>query len=273
MTPIVACIDLDRTLIWSPTALDLRMPDHEAPRLLCVEVYQGRPLSFITERAAGLLVQLAREEKLVLVPTTTRVPRQLARVHLPGRRARYAIAGNGGNILVDGHVDQGWSAHMAQLLAEVAPLAEVRQRLERHHSEEWLETLRDADDLFVYAVTRRELIPQGLAEELSWWADERGWRLSLQGRKLYLVPKPLTKSAAAAEIARRHGAEGFVAAGDSLLDAELLASATRAARPCQGELASSGWTCPGLTVLEQPGVLAGEELLEWLVALSTPPEP
>ena len=42
------------------------------------------------------------------------------------------------------------------------------------------------------------------------WAAERGWRTSLQGRKLYWVPEPLTKSAAVAEVAdarrRRCGA-------------------------------------------------------------------
>jgi hypothetical protein len=44
----VVCLDLDRTVIYSAAALDLRMPDDQAPRLLCVEVYRGVPLSFLT---------------------------------------------------------------------------------------------------------------------------------------------------------------------------------------------------------------------------------
>lgn len=35
--------DLDRTLIYSAASLDLSMPDAEAPRLLCVEVYGHKP--------------------------------------------------------------------------------------------------------------------------------------------------------------------------------------------------------------------------------------
>jgi len=32
---VIVCTDLDRTLIYSAAALDLRVPDAEAPRLLC----------------------------------------------------------------------------------------------------------------------------------------------------------------------------------------------------------------------------------------------
>ena len=56
---VVACLDLDRTLIYSANALDLQVPDAQAPRLLCVELYQGLPLSFMTEESAAELEKLA----------------------------------------------------------------------------------------------------------------------------------------------------------------------------------------------------------------------
>ena len=62
--PVLVASDLDRTLIYSPSALALTMPDARAPRLLCVEVHEARPLSFMTETAAGLLT--------VLLPRTRR---------------------------------------------------------------------------------------------------------------------------------------------------------------------------------------------------------
>jgi hypothetical protein len=82
----VVCLDLDRTVIYSAAALDLRMPDDQAPRLLCVEVYRGVPLSFLTEAAAQAL--LALQDVATVVPSTTRTPEQLARVRLPGRAVR-----------------------------------------------------------------------------------------------------------------------------------------------------------------------------------------
>ncbi|MBB1247260.1 HAD family hydrolase, partial [Streptomyces durbertensis] len=46
--PVLFASDLDRTLIYSAAALGLTGPDHAAPRLLCVEVYQAKPLSYLT---------------------------------------------------------------------------------------------------------------------------------------------------------------------------------------------------------------------------------
>ncbi|MFI0487239.1 hypothetical protein [Actinomadura sp. 9N215] len=73
-------------------------------------------------------------------------------------------------------------------------------------------------------------------DDLTAWCTERGWRTSLQGRKVYCLPAGLTKAAAAAEIARRTGASTTLAAGDSLLDIDLLEAADPSIRPAHGEL-------------------------------------
>ncbi|MGA4842260.1 HAD family hydrolase [Streptomyces sp. G45] len=257
--------DLDRTLIYSAAALALGVPDAEAPRLLCVEVYEGRPLSYVTEAAAGLLDELARTA--VFVPTTTRTPEQYRRVHLPGPAPRFAICANGGQLLVDGVADPAWRAAVDRRLAtECAPLAEVRAHLVRAAGPAWLLKERVADDLFAYLVVERALLPEGWVKELAAWAEPRGWTVSLQGRKVYAVPRPLTKSAAMREVARRVGADEVLAAGDSLLDADLLAAADRAWRPSHGELADAGWAAPGLTVVPEVGVAAGEAIARAFLA-------
>jgi hypothetical protein len=256
----VVCLDLDRTVIYSAGALDLRVPDAQAPRLLCVEVYRGAPLSFLTEDAADTLRAL--HEVATVVPTTTRTPEQLARVRLPGPPARYAIAANGGHLLVDGVPDRGWAAAVRERLTGCAPLAEVEAQL-RARSGPFVLTLRAASGLFAYAVVDRPALPAGWVEELGTWCAPRGWTVSLQGRKVYAVPRPLTKSAAAAEVLARVGGPLLVA-GDSLLDAELLAAADAAIRPAHGELADLGFTADRLAVTRTSGVLAGAELLGWL---------
>ncbi|RVU26380.1 HAD family hydrolase [Streptomyces antnestii] len=256
--------DLDRTLIYSAAALGLTMPDAQAPRLLCVEVYGGKPLSYVTETAAGLLDDLGRAT--VLVPTTTRTREQYGRIHLPGPAARYAICANGGHLLVDGVSDPDWRAAVGErLAAQCAPLDEVRAHLVRTADPAWLLKERVAEDLFAYLVVERSLLPEEWVKELAVWAESRGWTVSLQGRKIYAVPKPLTKSAAMREVARRTGADLTLAAGDSLLDADLLLAADRAWRPGHGELADVGWTAPHVTALEDRGVAAGETILRELL--------
>lgn len=257
---VLVASDLDRTLIYSSAALALTMPDARAPRLLTVEVHESRPLSYMTETASRLLAELG--DAAVFVPTTTRTRKQYQRINLPGPEPTYAICANGGHLLVDGVTDTAWHERVtARLADECAPLAEVREHMAATTDPAWVRKHRVAEDLFVYLVVERELLPEEWVKELAVWAENRGWTVSLQGRKLYAVPKPLTKSAAMREVARRTGAESTLAAGDSLLDADLLLAADRAWRPGHGELADAGWVGPAVSALPERGVLAGERIL------------
>jgi len=261
-TGALICADLDRTLIYSAAALALDGADADGPSLLCVELYQGKPQSFMLTSAAAALEQLAQQA--VFVPTTTRTVEQYDRVQLPGRIPRYAICANGGRLLVDGKPDGDWSAHVARELQGCAPVAEVRALLER--APPFVRTLRVASGLFVYAVVDREAMPGSWLAELSGSCGERGWSVSVQGRKVYCVPNLLRKSSAAAEVCRRTGAHRMLAAGDSLLDTDLLLAADLAIRPRHGELHHTGWSAPRLAVTECSGVQAGAEIVQWLSA-------
>ncbi|WP_171161878.1 HAD family hydrolase [Streptomyces sp. I05A-00742] len=258
---ILIASDLDRTLIYSAAALRLGVPDARAPRLLCVEVYEGKPLSYLTETAAALLDGVARTG--AFVPATTRTREQYGRVRLPGPVPRFAVCANGGEILVDGEPDTGWRRRVRRAVADEcgATLDEVLDRVTRTADPAWLLRARTAEDLFAYLVVDRERLPLVWVKELTEWADERGWAVSLQGRKVYAVPRPVTKSAAVAEVVRRTGAERLLTAGDSLLDADLLLAADHGWRPGHGELADSGWTAPHVTALTTAGVAAGEEIV------------
>jgi hypothetical protein len=257
--PVLVASDLDRTLIYSSAALALTMPDARAPRLLCVEVHESKPLSYMTETAAQLLTDLG--DTALFVPTTTRTRKQYQRINLPGPQPAYAICANGGHLLVDGVTDHDWHTRVqARLADECAPLEEIREHLSATADPAWVRKHRVAEDLFAYLVVERELLPEEWVKELAVWAQERGWGVSLQGRKIYAVPKPLTKSAAVREVARRTGAELTLAAGDSLLDADLLLAADRGWRPAHGELADSDWTAPAIAAIAERGVLAGERI-------------
>ncbi|MBL7499845.1 sucrose-6-phosphate hydrolase [Frankia sp. CNm7] len=260
---MVAC-DLDQTLIFSRRSF--RLPDGVGePPLVLVERIDGEPWAFMTETAfAGVA---ALHEGAVLVPVTTRTLAQYGRVDL-GVTPRYAVAANGGHLLVDGVVDPAWADAVAERLRGGAPLADVLAIAERLATGGWCRLTRVADDLFVYLVAHeRDGIPDlaGVTDELA----AAGWTVSVQGRKVYLVPAALTKQAALAEVARRAGATRVAAAGDSLLDAPMLLAADAAVRPAHGELHDRAWTAPHLHVTAAAGLLAGEELLAHLTGLVT----
>jgi hydroxymethylpyrimidine pyrophosphatase-like HAD family hydrolase len=261
---LIAC-DLDRTLIYSPKAFWLETDDTQAPPILVSELWNGVPISFMTRESERLLIELQRVA--AFMPVTTRTVAQYRRVQLPGPPPPFAVTSNGGEILVDGSPDLDWSEGMrARLGTESAPLAEVHALLAVESAAAWILKTNIADDLFVYSIVERETLPDAWLVELERACDELGWSVSVQGRKLYCVPRVLTKSAAVNEVASRLGAPAVLAAGDSLLDQPMLEIAGTAFRPAHGELHDAGYLAPNLTVTEARGILAGEELLRLMTA-------
>ncbi|MCW2497256.1 HAD family hydrolase [Jatrophihabitans sp.] len=257
MTTLFAS-DLDRTLIYSKGAATLGPAD---ARQVCVEIHDGKQASWMTAGAAATLVRLAARG--LVVPVTTRINEQYRRVDLPGPPPPFAITTNGGELLVDGAADRDWARAVAERLRAGFPLDSVWAQASHVCHPEFTVKLRNADDLFCYAVIRPKHLPSGFVEDIAGWAAERGWRTSLQGRKLYWVPESLTKSAAVAEVARRVDAGLVLAAGDSLLDVDLLLGAHRGIHPRHGELYEQGWSAPTVETTTASGMAAGEEITAW----------
>jgi hypothetical protein len=255
---VLVASDLDRTLIYSRRARTLGVDD--APSV-CVERHDGKATSFVTAVAAELLQQLA--ERASFVPVTTRVHSQYARVRLPGPTPGFAVVANGGGLLVDGTPDRPWARRVARTLGAGFPLDEVWAQVGQVCRPEFTVKLRNAADLFCYAVVHPHRLPAGFVDDVGGWAAERGWRTSLQGRKLYWVPAQLTKSAAVAEVRRRCEASTVLAAGDSLLDVDLLLAADEGIHPAHGELFEHGWSAPTVHRTTASGMAAGEEIVAW----------
>ncbi|MEV0249649.1 HAD family hydrolase [Nocardia sp. NPDC050712] len=241
---------------------------------VCVEHLEGAPLSFMTT-AAALRMQTLTEPAAV-VPTTTRTIKQFNRIQLPGAPWRYAITSNGGNILVDGVPDMSWRIDLdAKVRAGGATLSEVSAELRSRIDDSWVTKFRIADHLFAYLVVKPKAVPDGFLAEWDAWCRTRGWSASQQGRKIYTMPLAVCKSIAVAEVRRRLTESGelvtgarTLAAGDGALDAEMLRAADSAIRPRHGELEQLNWTSPNLTITQASGIMAGEEIIDWLLRAS-----
>jgi hypothetical protein len=257
---VLLASDLDRTLIYSRSALGGCIDDAD---LVSVEKRNGVDVSFVTTAAATLIAELHRTS--LLVPVTTRVTDQLRRVRLPGTASRFAVAANGAVLLTDGEPDREWQRRIALALTAQAPWREVWVHANSTCRAEWTQSIRDADGIFCYAVVDRSRLPGAFVAEQWAWAARRGWAVSLQGRKLYWMPIALSKAAAVAEIAARVGADTVLAAGDSVLDLDLLAQADAGIHPRHGELAASGWSAPHVEQTRASGAGAGEEICQWFL--------
>ncbi|WP_448638871.1 hypothetical protein [Geodermatophilus sp. URMC 63] len=261
-TATLAAVDLDRTLIYSAAAAG------GTGGLRVVEHLDGAPLSYATPASWPLLAELAG--RALLVPVTTRTAAQYGRVRLPVV-PRYALCGNGGVLLADGVRDPAWDAWAAGVAADAAPLPELLALLAAAAGEPWVRTVRAAEGLFCYLVAHdRDAIPARWLADTAAAAGAAGATLSVQGRKVYVVPAGLSKAAGLLRLRRLLTGDGaaprLLCAGDSLLDAPMLLAADSAVRPAHGELHEQGWTGARVAVTTATGAAAGEEIVRWLLA-------
>ncbi|KLU66839.1 sucrose-6F-phosphate phosphohydrolase [Desulfosporosinus acididurans] len=265
--------DLDQTLIYSRRSI---IPSLQADTFLSVEQLDNQDISYMSPSALKLLKEISRQ--ILFVPVTTRTKLQYSRVNFQGYGIypRYAVTSNGGTIIKEGREDKGWEK---QVLAGWDYCAEARDLLRRfreisHPSWVLKDSDKLADDLFYYCIVDRSKIPFPELEEFTLWAGKMHWNLSLQGRKLYLIPRHVSKKSAIQYLQEKEGLSTLVAAGDSLLDLELLQKADAAYAPSHGELYLQSQTggvatkridTKGIQFTTTSGISAAEEILQNVV--------
>lgn len=254
---MIYATDLDHTLIYSRSAFKLE--GKEEPDVRLIETLNGEHISFITERAVDLLEDIAR--RMTFVPVTTRTIEQYSRITLfqTDIVPKYAVVSNGGHILQEGAADADWHGHvLARIDRECAAWDDVSAEFRRVSDASWVLRGREADGLFYYFIVDVERIPSGVLEEFGAWLDRQGWGMSLQGKKLYFVPKACNKKDAVLHIMEREGDERLAASGDSLLDLSFLEIAEVAIAPAHGEIydlyggAGASWSSDGGASIHLP---------------------
>jgi hypothetical protein len=271
---LVVGTDLDRTLIFSASAAGRSVPSVPRPDegLVCVEHYNGTPLSYMTARAHAW----AREalETGLVVPVTTRTLDQYRRIALPGP-ATFAVCLNGARVLHRGEVLGEWSDQVARAVSgrsdplEVVEAEIIRASTSGGDLAPWIKSIRNASGVFCYVVCHRDGQPDGWLEALRARMGRHGWVLSVQGRKVYAVPAPLTKESALAYVAELAGAPSWAAAGDSLLDAGMVLGGDEGRVPRGSELHVSGLAeGQHVRLTDGVGLAAGEEIACWISRLT-----
>src|SRR5690606_34481959 len=221
---ILFASDFDQPVIYSKRSAGEQVADSD---LREVERFEGNPQSVMTETSQQTLHELT--EELFFLPVTTRTQSQYERVtgiYKGNEAPKFAVISNGAVILEDGEPIKEWSDHIRkQCVSKKTIVEELLPKIDQHFSEDWVLRVREADGWFVYLNSDREKFPGDKLDFYTKTFREIGWSMSLQGRKLYIMPESITKAGAMQYVKERLGADYVVAAGDSLLDLDLLESA------------------------------------------------
>ncbi|MCQ4086656.1 HAD family hydrolase [Saccharibacillus sp. JS10] len=256
--------DLDRTLIYSKKAIGDSFVEAE---VIPVELYQGEHISFMSPASSKLLVELSKTT--LFVPVTTRTIEQYERIFYIREifRPKYAVTSNGGNVLIDGVPDPDWKKHVDEQLRSSEDAAKVIEAFDNISSPEWVKSYRHSDNLFYSIILEREKMPLDVVEDFRKELAKMRWNLSVQGRKMYLVPDGVNKGEGLLHVKALAGASRIAASGDSLLDESLLKAADYAIVPRHGEIYAAHQQSGLYTFTDRDGIHAAEDLIvkisEW----------
>ena len=213
----VVHLDLDNTLIYSYK--HIFGAEKPTGMWMNVETYQGRKISYVTEKTQELLRYL--NKKCLLVPTTTRTIQQYNRIDLDAGPFDYALVCNGGILLINGESDPSWYERSRELIADCTKeLRHALCLLEKEPLRKF--ELRFIEKLFVFTKCNDpDTVITGMKREL----DTEKVDVLGNGEKVYVVPKMLNKGTAVRRFREYMGADEVIAAGDSEFDAPMMEAA------------------------------------------------
>ena len=201
---------LDNTLIHSYK--------RALPSDVCVEVKEGRALSFMTPEARRMLRKV--RDVCRFVPVTTRSLEQYRRLSLAEDAAPdFALVCSGAILLRHGEVDAEWLHESRETLKECAAHLEHYAGFLSRFSPD----VRIVDGFLIFAGFKHGDVESVnlAASETERVIDKKLFELQVVYGKIYIMPKALNKGIALSRLAGDRK-DLLVCAGDSLLDLSML---------------------------------------------------
>lgn len=262
MNPPIFFSDLDQTLIYSNR--QVLKYDTSYAGLVIVEEKKSAPVSFMTWRAFDLLSRLS--EEIVFVPTTTRKLALFNRLNFGPVKINHAIIANGARIIFNGKEDLDWYESVQEKIkTQAAPLEEVVNELANIFTDYSHARVTQGDKSFAYVlIDLSHRLPASYHDIVRTKAEEWNYKVSLQEGRMYVIPEPLSKEAAADEIMDRLNAGTSFSAGDSALDLGLMKTTDYAIRPKHGEIRKLNLPKHFVTT-DSKGITAAEEILKFVL--------
>ncbi|KPN95724.1 HAD family hydrolase [Lysinibacillus sp. ZYM-1] len=225
--------DLDRTLIYSKRMMEMFPPISETVE---VEQKANETMSMMTKKTAILLQQV--HQQTLFVPVTTRALHLYKRIHfMNDLDPAFAITSNGGTILEKGQPYDKWTKTLCRRIEDSSiPREDMLHLFQTFKSDAWLQRSFYVDDLFYVHHVDVNVLQQADLHAIVQEFDTHGWYVLLQGKKLYFMPKVLTKEAAIEYMMELCTYDVHIAAGDSIMDYGMLKMADLAFTPNHGDL-------------------------------------
>ncbi|HEY9061688.1 MAG TPA: HAD family hydrolase [Pseudobacteroides sp.] len=252
--------DLDQTLIFSEKHITDDLKDKVIPSEFKNESIITYMLSETFEKLKSL------NDKLILIPTTTRTLEQYERIMIfkSSILPKFAVVNHGGSILEDGVLNHDWDKHINEKIStSCEPIEHMIDRFKSQiFHEDWVLDFRKIDNLFFYCIVQLDATPMSELTAFMTEIEAHGWHSCLHGRKLYFMPKQLNKWNAIEYIKNMLPPQHVMASGDSYMDFELLSMADYAILPSHGEICNKLNPGEKCIITNSKGLQASIEILQ-----------
>ncbi|WXR62366.1 HAD family hydrolase [Peptostreptococcaceae bacterium AGR-M142] len=223
--------DLDRTLIYSKKFIK----DEEH---IISEYKNAKPITYMAKNTYDLLKYISKS--IEFVPVTTRTVEQYRRIEiLNDFNFKYAITSNGGNLIIDGVIDTNYRAMIEEKLKSVSSLNEILKDLLDVSKMPWCENIKIADNSFIYMLVDSLNADYSLIESKEASLLKKGYKTIIHGRKVYFIPKCISKGDAINYIKKLLKKDFVISSGDSKMDEEMIFASNYFIVPRHGEIAKS----------------------------------
>ena len=214
---MIFATDLDRTLIYAERFLEGYDQD-----TLNIEVFKEKPISYISSKALRLLKEL--DKVATVIPITTRNREQYKRISIWGEHIepRIYVVNNGGTIFIEGKEDLIWNEKIKQQLSVLTLSYEEVLRLFLSFYKGPIERYKKSDELIWVVLGDKNHMDWEAIKDFQRQVEGAGWKIDVNGRKIYLYPTCIRKWEALRYIKMNYLNEEVLAAGDSLFDVEMI---------------------------------------------------
>lgn len=248
--------DLDRTLIYSDKFIN------EETSQICIELLDGKEISYMSPKSIEILKKIMNKNRFI--PATTRSIEQYKRIMFNQNNIdfEWAVVSNGGNILHNGEIFEPWNNVLEERLKQCRDLETVENYFKDNYlSLNGILKMREVDNIFFYIVVDREVFIDDLLNPFAAYLKEANWDLYINGRKIYFIPKAVTKEEAIKYLAEYLQEAEFESLGDSIMDSNMIKSSNKGYIPGNSYLANEGKYKEKAYISKNEGFKGIEEIL------------
>lgn len=183
--------DLDGTILFSKNSLPKEL---KVENCVVAETYRNGHFGYMEKELVAFLQEWTQEQ--LFIPVTTRSTEQYERLadcfstfNLP-----FALASNGGNLYRYGRLDLEWQAATKQELRKELNQKElVLELIQKMIPAISIRKIKDSDELYYCVLTIERIWEEKFILEVNKELAKWGWCAYFQHKKLYFLPKALSK--------------------------------------------------------------------------------